>query len=148
GFGNFYHCFIFNYLDIVVPLTQLTWKNSPWNFSEECRQSFNNLKQAFMTALVLTHFIPDAPITVKTDASDYAVTGILSITCQDSQIHLVAFYSQTLTTPELNYNTHNKELLAIFKAFKTWCHYLEGSTTLSTLSPTTRILSIFLPPKF
>jgi len=36
------------------------------------------------------------------------------------------FYSCTLTVPELNYNTHNKELLAIFKAFKSWCHYLEG----------------------
>src|SRR5205807_8386867 len=113
GFANFYHHFIFNYLDIVIPLTKLTRKNAPWNFSEECHQSFNNLKQAFTTALVLTHFIPDAPITVETDASDYAVAGILSITSQDSQIHLVAFYSQTLTTPELNYNTHNKELLAI-----------------------------------
>ena len=82
-----------------------------------------------MTAPVLTHFIPNSPITVETDTSDYAVAGILSITCQDGQIHPVAFYSWTLTTPELNYDTHDKELLAIFKAFKTWCHYLEGSTT-------------------
>src|SRR5207245_5710777 len=103
--------------------------NAPLTFSEECCQSFNNLKQAFMTALVLTHFIPDTPITVKTDASDYAVAGILSITCQDGQIHPVAFYSWTLTALELNYNTHDKELLMIFKAFKTWHHYLEGSTT-------------------
>jgi hypothetical protein len=28
---------------------------------------------------------------------------------------------------ELNYNMHNKELLAIFKSFCTWRHYLEGS---------------------
>ena len=27
---------------------------------------------------------------------------------------------------ELNYNTHNKELLAIFEAFKIWWYYLEG----------------------
>jgi len=27
----------------------------------------------------------------------------------------------------LNYNVHNKELLAIFDAFKKWCHYLEGA---------------------
>ena len=31
---------------------------------------------------------------------------------------------------ELNYNTHNKELLAIFEAFKIWRYYLEGSTYL------------------
>jgi len=30
---------------------------------------------------------------------------------------------------ELNYNVYNKELLAIFKAFKIWWHYLEGSTS-------------------
>ena len=129
GFANFYRRFIFNYSDIMVPLTRLTRKDAPWNFSEECHCSFNALKHAFTTAPILTHFIPDTPITVETDASDYAAAGILSITCADSELHLVAFYSQTLTAPELNYDTHNKELLAIFEAFQTWRHYLEGSTT-------------------
>ena len=50
----------------------------------------------------------------------------MSITCADSEIHPVAFYSWTLTAPELNYDTHDKELLAIFEAFRAWCHYLEG----------------------
>ena len=36
GFENFYHHFIFNYSDIVVPLTWLTQKDAPWNFSEDC----------------------------------------------------------------------------------------------------------------
>ena len=36
GFANFYCRFIFNYSDIVVPLTQLTRKDAPWNFSEDC----------------------------------------------------------------------------------------------------------------
>ena len=36
GFANFYRQFIFNYSDIVVPLTRLTWKDAPWNFSEDC----------------------------------------------------------------------------------------------------------------
>ena len=29
GFANFYYQFIFNYLDIVIPLTCLIWKNIP-----------------------------------------------------------------------------------------------------------------------
>jgi len=29
GFTNFYHQFIFNYSDIVIPLTHLTWKDIP-----------------------------------------------------------------------------------------------------------------------
>ena len=36
SFTNFYRRFIFNYSDIVVPLTRLTWKDAPWNFSEDC----------------------------------------------------------------------------------------------------------------
>ena len=52
-----------------------------------------------------------------TYALDYTVTGILSITCADGKIHPVMFYSQTLTALELNYNMHDKELLAIFEAF-------------------------------
>jgi RNase H-like domain found in reverse transcriptase len=30
------------------------------------------------------------------------------------------------TSPKLNYNVHDKELLAIFEAFQHWRHYLEG----------------------
>ena len=36
GFANFYCQFIFNYSDIVVPLTRLTWKDAPWNFTDQC----------------------------------------------------------------------------------------------------------------
>jgi len=110
-------------------LTRLTQKDAPWNFSEDCQRSFNALKHAFTTAPILTHFILDTPIIVETDASDYAITGILSITCTDEEICPVAYYLRTLTAPELNYDTHNKELLAIFKAFQNWCHYLEGSAS-------------------
>ena len=129
GFAKFYRRFIFNYSNIMVPLTQLTRKDAPWNFSEECCRSFNALKHAFTIAPILTHFIPDTPITVETDASDYTVASILSITCADGELCPVAFYSRTLAAPELNYDTHDKELLAIFEAFWTWCHYLEGSAT-------------------
>ena len=113
----------------MVPLTRLTRKDAPWNFSENCQRSFNWLKEAFTTAPILTHYQPGAPITIKTNALDYAITGILSITCSDGEIWPVAFYSHTLTMPELNYDMHDKELLTIFEAFKTWQHYLEGSAS-------------------
>jgi len=62
---------------------------------------------------------------VETDALDYALTAILSIVNDDNKVHSVAFHSCTFTVAELNYNTHNKEFLAIFEAFKIWQHYLE-----------------------
>ena len=37
GFANFYRCYIHNYSNIVVPLTCLTWKDTPWDFSDKCR---------------------------------------------------------------------------------------------------------------
>ncbi|KAL7278647.1 hypothetical protein ACG7TL_007648 [Trametes sanguinea] len=128
GFANFYRSF--NYSTIVLPLAQLTRKGVPWNFGQKCQDFLNVLKKVFTSTPVLHHWVPDQQITVETDASDYAITGILSITSDSSELHPVAFHSRTLSGVELNYDTHDKELLAIFEVFKTWRHYLEGSATL------------------
>ena len=48
---------------------------------------------------------------------------IRRITCSQ-EVHA---HHCTFTAPELNYDTHDKELLAIFEAFRVWQHYLEGS---------------------
>ena len=127
GFANFYRRFIQGYSNIVVPLMCLTHKGVPWSFSDDCQKSFLCLKEVFTSALVLVHWIPDALITIKTDASNYAVTAILSITCSNNEIHPITFHSCTLSRAELNYDTHDKELLAIFEVFSNWRHYLEGS---------------------
>ena len=63
---------------------------------------------------------------MKTDASDYALTTVLSIVNKENQLYLVTFHSCTFTIVELNYDIHDKELLAIFEAFKIWQHYLES----------------------
>src|SRR5882724_11758279 len=127
GFANFYHRFIYGYSEITVPLMRLTRKGTPWHFSDECHSAFEALKKVFTTAPVLTHWIPDTQITVETEASDYALTVVLSITTSDGDLHPIAFHSWTFSAPELNYDVHDKELLAIFEAFKRWRHYLKGS---------------------
>ncbi len=128
GFANFYHRFIHEYSDIVIPLTRLTRKGTPWKFDNKCMAAFNELKQAFTHTPILTHWVPDRQLVVETDASDYAIAAILSIYLEDGEIHPITFLSRSLHNAELNYNTHDKELLAIFEAFKYWHHYLEGST--------------------
>ena len=120
GFANFYLCFISDYSNIVIPLTQLTCKGTPWNFTDAAQKSFQALKSAFTSTPVLTHWVPDKPIIVETNASDYALGAILSIQTDSGEIHPVAFHSRTFSAPELNYDTHNKELLAIFEAFRVW----------------------------
>ena len=64
---------------------------------------------------------------METNASDYALVAILSAYNMEGALHPITFHSRTFTGPELNYDVHDKELSAIFEAFKRWRHYLEGS---------------------
>ena len=118
GFANFYCWFIFNYLDIVILLTCLTQKDIPWKFDFFYCDAFNSLKKAFISAPILTYWIFNAQLIVETDALDYTIAAILSIVNEDNEFHSVAFHSCTFTAAELNYNIYDKELLAIFEAFK------------------------------
>ena len=67
--------------------------------------------------LCLTHWVPDQPIIIETDASNYALAAILSIQLDSSEIHAVAFHSCSFNNTKLNYEVHNKELFTIFEAF-------------------------------
>ena len=69
----------------------------------------------------MSHFNPQDPIVVETDASDYAVVAILSqISPTNGDLHPLAFYSHGMAPAELNYEIYDKELLAIFDAFQQW----------------------------
>src|SRR5882672_10987311 len=79
-------------------------------------------------APILAHFNPDHPIVVETDVSDYAIAAIISQVSPDNgDIHPITFYSCSMQPVELNYEIYDKELLAIFEAFRQWRNYLEGS---------------------
>ena len=93
GFTNFYCCFISHYAEFTQPLTNLYWKNTPWHFGESESTAFQCLKMAFCLAPVLHHWALDLPMTVETDASDYAIVGILSITTLDLEICPITFHS-------------------------------------------------------
>ncbi|KAL0295731.1 UNVERIFIED_CONTAM: hypothetical protein Scaly_3090700 [Sesamum calycinum] len=68
--------------------------------------------------------LPDMskPFTVETDASDFALGGLL---LQDG--HPVAFESRKLKDIEWRYSVHEKELLAVVHCLRLWRHYLLGS---------------------
>ena len=84
---------------------------------------------------------------METDASDYVIAGILSICCPDEEIRPVTYYSWTLSTLELNYDIHDKELLATHKAFRFWHHYLEVSATLINIITNHKNLEYFATTK-
>ena len=63
------------------------------------------------------------------------------------EIHPIAFHSRSFNSAELNYNTHDKELLAIFEAFKHWRQDLEGSGTPINIVTDHRNLEYFATTK-
>jgi hypothetical protein len=61
---------------------------------------------------------PEKEKTLETDALDYAIGMRLTQLGDDGKLRLIVFYSRKLIQAELNYDIHNKELLAIVVAFK------------------------------
>ena len=63
------------------------------------------------------------------DASDYVVGAVLGQT-KDKKHHAIAYASKTLTGPQLNYATTEKELLAIVFAIDKFISYLVGANVI------------------
>ena len=91
--------------------------------------AFTKLRQAFLQASIFHHFDPQHHIRIKTNASGYAIGGVLSQLTSDDlgQWHPVTLFSRKMISAKTRYKMHDGKFLAIFEAFKTWKHYLEGS---------------------
>ena len=127
GFANFYQRFIQGYSQICTPLTKMTKKEQPFHWECEQREAFEKLKKKFTSAPILASFDPEEKSILKIDALDQALGSCLSQPDAEGQLHPVAYRSRKFAGPELNYDIHDKELLAIVDAFEEWRAYLEGS---------------------
>ncbi|QRW07008.1 Transposon Tf2-7 polyprotein [Ceratobasidium sp. AG-Ba] len=127
GFVNYYRKFIEDFAGRAYPLYQLLRKESPWRWGQNEESSFNILKRALVESPILIQPDVTKEFTLECDASDYATGAILNQLGKDGKLHPVAFYSKTLSPAERNYDIHDKELLAMIRAFKEWRHLLEGS---------------------
>ncbi|KAJ1043953.1 hypothetical protein NDA10_005052 [Ustilago hordei] len=80
GFANFYQRFIAHFARIAKPLTSLVKpieRFKKFKLPEEAQQAFHKLIQAFTSAGVLQHFDYHLPTRLETDASDFAIAGVL-----------------------------------------------------------------------
>ena len=129
GFANFYRRFIRNYSARASPIIALL-RGGPRRllWTEAAQKTFEDLKQRFCTAPILTLPDPALPFVVEVDASDSGVGGVLSQrTAEDGKLHPCAFFSRALSPAERNYDVGNRELLAIKLALEEWRHWLEGA---------------------
>jgi len=121
GFANFYRRFIKDYSRIAKPLTELTKKSGKeWVWGREAEQAFQELKRRFTMAPILVHFDPARAVIIETDPSDFAIGAVLSQHNDEKRLHPVAFHSRKFQPAEINYEIHDKELLAVVDAFKHW----------------------------
>ena len=129
GFANFSRRFIKNYSKVACPLTKLTKKKTgtKWAWMEEAGKAFKELKTRFTTAPILAHFDATKPVIIETDASDFTIGAVLSQRDEENRLHPVAFHSRKFQPAEINYEIHDKELLAVVDAFKHWRRYCEGA---------------------
>jgi hypothetical protein len=78
GLAGYYRSFIPNFAALSKPLTQLTRKDVKFCWSEPQQSSFDALKEALTSDSVLAHPDFDKPLILSCDASNYAISAILS----------------------------------------------------------------------
>ena len=69
-------------------------------------------------ALILVIFDLEREAILETNVSNYAIGACLTQKGNDGKIRTVAFYAYKITRPKLNYNIHDKELLAVVEALR------------------------------
>ena len=127
GFANFYRKFIQGYSKTTAPLTEITKKEIGFHWKQEQQKAFDELKELFTTAPMLQMHDPRSPLRVETDASDYALGAVLTQKCDDGKWRPVFYHSRKFSGAELNYDVHDKELLAIIDSFEQWEAQLIGA---------------------
>jgi hypothetical protein len=97
----------------------LTKKGVPFYWGAAQEHSFNTLIDKLTHAPLLQ--LPDFGKTfeLECDASVIVIGGVL---LQEGKP--IAYFSEKLSRPSLNYSTYDKELYALVRVLETWKHYL------------------------
>ena len=101
--------------------------NPKWEWTRDVELAFRKLKRLFGETPILQHFDPTKPIILQTDASGFAIAGVLNQYDRFGVLRPTLFYSRKCTPAEQNYDTYDWELLVIVESFKQWRHYLKGA---------------------
>ncbi|XP_053092916.1 LOW QUALITY PROTEIN: uncharacterized protein LOC128318865 [Pangasianodon hypophthalmus] len=128
GMVNFYHRFIPKAAELMCPLYRALKRGTLCHilkWSDEMIGAFDSTKQALAEAAMLVHPLPDSPIAIATDASDFAVGAVL-----EQSVHghwrPLAFFSRQLRPNEQKYSAFDRELLGFYLAIRHFRFSLEG----------------------
>ena len=129
------------------PLNDLLKKDKKFEWTTNCQIAFDTLKKRFTEELVL--MMPDhsKPFQIEVDASKYATGAILTQMDSNGDRHPCAFISKTMAPAQRNYDTGDRELLAIIRALEEWRHYIQGSAHTTTILSDHANLTYFKLPQ-
>jgi len=125
--ANYYRWFVKDFAKIARLLHEMMRKEIKWSWEERQQKVFEELKKRFMTEPVLVIPDLDREMRVKVDVSDFAISEVLSMKCEDEKWRPVAYISKSLNKAKRNYEIYDKEMLAIIWYLEVWKHFLEGA---------------------
>ena len=124
--GSYYRRFVKGYAQIARPLTELTKKDCPFQWTEDCEEAFNAIKKALTGPEVMGYPLSDGGcFYLDTDASGYGIGGVLS-QMQSGRERVIAYASRGMSKAEKNYCITEKELLAVVYFMQYFRQYLLG----------------------
>ncbi len=126
GLINYYHRFIPHVAQVLAPLhAQASGKGQSINWTEECQDAFEKVKESLSKVALLHHPRPDAQTSLTVDASNTAMGAQLEQRT-GKDWYPIAFFSRKLSEAEKKYSAFDRELLAAYAAIKHFKHFLEG----------------------
>ena len=126
GFCNFYKKFIKDFATIAHLLNALLHKGTPFLWTNECQTAFETLRQAVISAPVLSYPDYSKPFILYTDASDYGIGAAIHQIGDDGKEHPISYAARTLRGSEVNWTTTEKECLAVVWGTLKFRHYLDN----------------------
>ena len=134
GLIGYYRKFVPCFLDLARPLNALTRKETVFEWTQICQESFKLLKTSLMTEPILTYPDPNLPYVLFNDASKYAWACVLTqdkthhIDNKEVQIlHPITYMSGLFKGSQMNWACLTKEAYAIYMSIKKLAYYLEDA---------------------
>ncbi|KAF1327765.1 reverse transcriptase, partial [Globisporangium splendens] len=104
GLATYLHQYSRNYAAISRPLSLLLKKDAPWDWTSQCEDTFNTVKESLTAAPILAIADHERPFHVVCDASDYAIGCALVQTGREGRERIVCFQSRQLKPAERRFN--------------------------------------------
>ena len=127
GLVEFYHKFVPNFSEIATPLYHLLGKRIRWNFTDECRASYNKLLHELYHNRILAFPDFNKPFRLAVDASQFACGAVLSQLNEEGLDRPISFASKVFGPNQRGYAAVVREAHGLAWAVEQFRPYILGA---------------------